>query len=249
MKKDVRKPGLRWPLLLGAAGFAVGFFGPIVFVPEANQGPLVGILITGPAGAVLGLVLLVICTVTDVPARLQWRILTGAAVVGALAVLLMVQPEPALRGYVMDLEVESCATPIDTESQVLDFWSKRIAEVTWAAARPGWQQDMHEKLREAPGVVLKVQVRKQISVWEKRKPWNRGQLFATAARNAPDENSFYDSDGACSDFPAGYAFRAFERYDLDGPIRPSSQWPPGEFEQLIDVSPILPVPAQFDHFG
>ena len=54
MKKDVRKPGLLWPLLLGAAGFASGFFGPMVFVPEANQGPLVGILISGPAGVVLG---------------------------------------------------------------------------------------------------------------------------------------------------------------------------------------------------
>jgi hypothetical protein len=247
MRKDVEKPRLRWPLLLGAAGFASGFFGPMVFVPEANQGPLVGILITGPAGAVLGLVLLLVCTVIDVPARLQWRILIGTAVIGALAVFLLLQPEPALRGYVMDLKVESCATPIDTEPQVLDFWSKRIAEVTWAAARPGWQQDMHERLREASGVVLKVQVRKQMSVWEKRKPWSRGQLFATSGRNAPEENSFYDSNGACSDFPVGRAFRAFEKYDLNGPIRPPSQWPPGEFEELINVSPILPVPARFDH--
>jgi len=247
--KEIRKPGLRWPLILGAAGLASGFFGPMVFVPEANQGPLIGILITAPAGTVLGLVLLLVCTVIDVPARLQWRFLIGTAVAGALAVLLLVQPEPALRGYVMDLEVESCATPLDTEPQVLEYWSKRIAEVAWAAARPGWQQDMRQRLREAPGVVLKVQVQQQISVWEKRKPWSRGKLFATAGRNAPEENSFYDSDGACSDFPVGHAFRAFEKYDLNGPIRPSSQWPPGELEQFINVSPILPVPARFDHLA
>lgn len=248
MKQDVRKPGFRWPVLLGAAGFASGFFGSMIFMPGANQGPLVGIFMTGPAGAVLGLVLLLVCTIIDVPARLQWRILIRTAVVGALAVLLVVQPEPTLRGYVMDLQVESCATPIDAEPQILDYWSKRVAEVTYAAARRGWQQDMHERLRDAPGVILTAQVREQFSVWEKRKPWNRGKLFATAGRNAPEENSFYDSNGACADFPIGHAFRAFEKYDLNGPIKPSRQWPPDELDQLINVSPILPVPARFNQF-
>jgi hypothetical protein len=39
---------------LGGLGFVLGFFGPMVFAPEANQGPLLGILITGPGGAALG---------------------------------------------------------------------------------------------------------------------------------------------------------------------------------------------------
>ena len=41
-------------LALGGLGFVAGFFGPMLFAPEANQGPLLGILITGPAGVVLG---------------------------------------------------------------------------------------------------------------------------------------------------------------------------------------------------
>jgi hypothetical protein len=41
-------------LVVGAIGFVGGFFGPIVFAPDANQGPLLGIFITGPLGAVLG---------------------------------------------------------------------------------------------------------------------------------------------------------------------------------------------------
>ena len=44
-------------LLLGTIGFCAGFFGPIILTPEANQGPLLGIFITGPLGAILGLVL------------------------------------------------------------------------------------------------------------------------------------------------------------------------------------------------
>jgi hypothetical protein len=41
-------------LIVGAVGFCGGFFGPLVFAPDANQGPLLGIFITGPLGAVLG---------------------------------------------------------------------------------------------------------------------------------------------------------------------------------------------------
>ena len=39
---------------VGFAGFAAGFFGPLLLTPEANQGPLLGIFITGPLGAVVG---------------------------------------------------------------------------------------------------------------------------------------------------------------------------------------------------
>lgn len=39
---------------LGGLGFVAGFFGPMIFAPGANQGPLLGIFITGPGGALLG---------------------------------------------------------------------------------------------------------------------------------------------------------------------------------------------------
>jgi hypothetical protein len=40
--------------VIGGIAFAAGFFGPIVFTPEANQGPLLGIFVTGPLGFVVG---------------------------------------------------------------------------------------------------------------------------------------------------------------------------------------------------
>lgn len=41
---------------LGAIGFAGGFFGPMIFTPEANQGPMLGLFITGPLGFLAGAV-------------------------------------------------------------------------------------------------------------------------------------------------------------------------------------------------
>jgi|SRR6185369_6963947 len=43
-------------LLTGGIAFSAGFFGPILFTPGANQGPLLGIFITGPLGFILGAV-------------------------------------------------------------------------------------------------------------------------------------------------------------------------------------------------
>ena len=41
-------------VVTGAIAFCAGFFGPMVLAPQSNQGPLLGLFITGPAGFVLG---------------------------------------------------------------------------------------------------------------------------------------------------------------------------------------------------
>lgn len=43
-------------IIIGSIGFILGFIGPIIFSPSANQGPLLGIFITGPIGFLIGLV-------------------------------------------------------------------------------------------------------------------------------------------------------------------------------------------------
>lgn len=43
-------------LIVGSVGFVAGFFGPLIFTPEKNLGPLLGILYTGPIGFVVGLI-------------------------------------------------------------------------------------------------------------------------------------------------------------------------------------------------
>ena len=41
-------------VILGGLGFVAGFFGPMIFAPDANQGPMLGLFVTGPAGVVIG---------------------------------------------------------------------------------------------------------------------------------------------------------------------------------------------------
>lgn len=55
---------LGWTFAVGGVCFALGFFGPMLLAPSANQGPLLGIFITGPLGLLLGLVIGVVRELT-----------------------------------------------------------------------------------------------------------------------------------------------------------------------------------------
>ena len=48
---------VRVGFVTGVIGFAIGFFGPLIWTPDSNQGPLLGIFVTGPAGWILGVAL------------------------------------------------------------------------------------------------------------------------------------------------------------------------------------------------
>jgi hypothetical protein len=51
-----RELPIGFALFVGSITFLLGFVGPMMLTPGANQGPLLGILYTGPIGALLGLV-------------------------------------------------------------------------------------------------------------------------------------------------------------------------------------------------
>ena len=44
-------------VILGGIGFVDGFVGPMIFAPQANHGPMLGIFITGPLGFFLGVII------------------------------------------------------------------------------------------------------------------------------------------------------------------------------------------------
>lgn len=80
---------LRWAIVFGGVGFVLGFFGPMILAPDANQGPMLGIFITGPLGALAG------------AAYGLWHELRGTGAVATDAAAGWVRP--ALRGGAMFL--------------------------------------------------------------------------------------------------------------------------------------------------
>ncbi len=49
-------------LTLGGVATLAGYWGPLYFFPTANQGPLLGIFLSGPLAFLLGLALSLTCS-------------------------------------------------------------------------------------------------------------------------------------------------------------------------------------------
>lgn len=241
---------LRWVLIVGAVGFAAGFFGPIIFNPEANQGPLLGIFITGPAGAFLGVLLYLICLVLRVSDTRQWQILWTASATLALVTLSFCFPRPELRGELIDAKVQGCEPPAQRVDTAIEYWKRRVSEVTWAAPRSDWQADARHMAEVDDGAVLNVVVVRKNRLYEQMKPWNKGRIIANGWRVANETKSYYvQFPGACSDYPAGEESVRFIPYDLSGLTNGAKDWPPKTISDFLDLQTVDLVPNEYRKFN
>lgn len=85
---------LKWAALFGATGFLLGFVGPILANPGANQGPLLGIFITGPLGALFG----ALVGALPLPDRARKAIFVVLTLAGIVALIAFSGKKPRLKG-------------------------------------------------------------------------------------------------------------------------------------------------------
>ena len=234
---------LLWALILGAVGFIAGFFGPLTFSPDANQGPLLGIFITGPGGALLGLVLGFIVGVLSPLTAMRNYILGAACILVVSVTLYWSLPGPKYLGRIIDAEISSCApTTTILPSEIAD-WEANIARVTWASPRAGWKEDMEEFARTDPGLVLEMRVVRERSISENRKPWNRGSFRIEPWKSKGETKRFYARFGGkeCGGY-AGIS-RAIYFPSTEGVESP--EWPSKVPLTLLGLQVLGPVPERY----
>ena len=195
---------LIYACLLGLVGFLCGFFGPLYFSPEANQGPLLGIFITGPLGVALGLMLGAIVNTKQPQTVIATPII--AALILSIFSLYRSLPEDRFRGSIIDSEVRGCQSPSTFVPAAVAQWEKEIGQSTPEYKyRPGWKKDVHRMLAIDKGVVLTLQVHRKKEIFEQGKPWNHGQLLATRWKNVEGLENYFERriDSSCSDYKIG----------------------------------------------
>ena len=167
-------------------------FGPIVFSPEANQGPLLGIFISGPGGALLGAILGLIVGFLPLTARAALSLLVSAAIAVAGVTLYFSMPSPRLRATIVDVELRGCDPP-ELRSRKRRCSTGTIGSPRSPRAKPreGWKEDVDRMLRETQGVVLTMHVVRRGSIYEHQKPWNKGSLFARPWKPEDAEQRYF----------------------------------------------------------
>jgi hypothetical protein len=215
-------------LLVGGVGFLAGFFGPIALNPGANQGPLVGIFITGPGGAILGAVVGGLLAAVGASRASRIGVLATTAALLAGATGFYVLPAPEFKGNVLELRVDSCVSPLALKAEAFDYWDKRIAAASWAAVRPGWKDGFEAMAAADPGVVLGVTVTRSTGIYENRKPWNKGTFAAGKAWWVRER---YFARGSCADWPVGIS----AVFEAAGDARVSKAWPAEVLPNFLDL--------------
>lgn len=223
--------------IVGISGFCAGFFGPIMVNPGANQGPLAGIFITGPGGAVFGLILGALLGYAGVERSRAIKILSGTAALLVAATLFFALPEPEFRANLVAVELTRCEPPSALKDEALAHWEKRIAAVDWAEARPGWKDGFDAMADGQPGVVLTVKVTASAAVYENRKPWNKGTFVARPAREVPSR--YFMSHATCAAQAPGMK-GAYLATGLQ-----SKAWPPDVLPNFLSLQVLEPVPDAY----
>jgi hypothetical protein len=230
-----------WALVLGVTGLVCGFFGPMVFSPDANQGPMLGLFITGPGGAVLGAILGFVVRAARLPKALAAKMLPGVAAIFAAVCLYYSMPEPSFYANVVDAEIVSCAPPASMKDKAFEDWEHRIEKVTWAPPRAGWKEDFERMVQADPGVALEVRVLRERKLYQNRKPWNRGTFLARpwGSGNAPTHYFARYSGASCERYPTGHS----AIYLATGET--AKLWPAEVLSNFLDLQVVEPLPARF----
>lgn len=226
-------------LLLGAVGFACGFFGPIALNPEANQGPLLGIFITGPLGFLLGGGLGLLAAATKLSTQAFLRLLTTASVVGGAAVLFASLPDDQALGFVIDAEVVECGPPTSRLEEARGYWERALAAFPGNRQRVGWREDIPAMAARDPGAVVTLQVHRRWDVREHRKPWNRGELVVRDRGPRGRERYFVEGANACAGLLPGARERYAPAYEY------ASVSPPDKLPAFLNLHVLGPVPERF----
>ncbi len=238
MDVTITRSIVRWATVLGGTGLACGFIGPMVFAPEANQGPMLGLFITGPGGAVLGAFVGGLVQAFEVGAAAAKRALQLGAAALAAVTLYAAIPKPH---YVADLvhgELRGCTPP----GQLRGAAVKRLEE--FAAAHPplrnpvDWGSAVDRTLSQDRGVVVEVQLAWSRRLYRAEARWNLGLRQADPwVFDNRTVSYFVDyAGGNCAAFPAGtrLPLRVVNR---------TGTWPPDGVAEMLNLSAAAPPDA------
>lgn len=232
-----KSPGF-WALALDTVGGAAGFFGPMILSPESNQGPMLGLFITGPLGAASGLVLGFVFRILPFTDAIRAQALTLCCVLVGAGTLWFSLPEPVAVANVVEGTIVRCRNPAELLPAAIDRWETRAARYPGSPPRAHWREGADRMVRDAHGVIVGIQAERRVSIIEHRKPWNRGELGLRPLRREAASDEYFGA-GTCASYPVGRHVR------LALTSNGTSGWPPEDLPMFLGVLELQPVPDRY----
>jgi len=230
---------LRWAKVLGIVGFVCGFIGPMVLASNADQGPMIGIFITGPAGALLGAILGGVVGLLKVPEPIASRALYVAAMVVAVATLYFCIPQPRFRADIVDGEIRHCLLPESLRDKTVERLNAMTAAQPPLRKPIQWGRAFDKALAENEGVVIEVQVFRHSKLYETQARWNQGTLVAEPWASQEEEKRYFASylGKDCGSYKNGIRSLLLATGQV-------SIWPPAYIAEMLELKVAEPLPEK-----
>jgi hypothetical protein len=174
-------------VLLGGVGCVCGFVGGILNDTSSNLAPinglLVGILMAGPAAAVLGWAVgLVLAICKPKPATTNGVFFAFAAGIATITLYLCISLHAdSFYADILDAEVVSYEQPSALIGQAKAYWLDEQRKGMAFFFRPDWEKDdegIKGMLVADKGVVVTVRAYSVLEIFKGGQPWNHGDLMA-----------------------------------------------------------------------
>ncbi len=243
--------GIRWVVILGLVGFLVGFIGPMILSPESNQGPLLGIFITGPIGVLGGLILWGVSKSLGWTLRTQFLALySGCALLALSVVAVALAPKPNWIGRLYTLEIKSCRQAESDIDDAIERWTTRISSFAWKVPRQNWKEDLRRTLLADPGSIVEARILTEQLVRE-TKPLFGDRAFEAAKLTARESltRSFYVL-APCSAVSLDAPTHFFVDLGVPRSLTPTKKgpWPPLGVADLLMLATLTEVPSELKRF-
>lgn len=227
---------LRWATILGLVGFGCGFIGPMVLAPDANQGPMLGIFITGPGGVVLGAVLGLMVAALGVAPATASRLLYFIAIFLAAATLYFCIPQPRHYADVVDGEIRQCTLLEQLKGKTVNRLNQATAAHPPLAKPVSWGEAFDLAFGKEPGVIIDLHVYRTSILVEHQARWNHGTLEARPWRGAGQSQRYF-ANYAGADCGA-YAIGARSLFRATGHV---GIWPPAFIAEMLALKVATPL--------
>ena len=231
-------------VVLGVVGFLSGFLGPMILNPGANQGPMLGIFMTGPGGFVLGWIIGYVCAERDMGWRKQVKTFCVVSIVGGGLILFfcLISPSDINRGIVLDGEIRGCQSAEKLAAEKVTEWRNYFQKIDYLTPRPGWENDLDRMVAADQGVIIELFIHRQWALYEKAKPWNRGEIRSRSSNKDTKKTLTYYSrinGSSCSDYQIGKRQLLHPRWE------PAKTNPPDTLPAFLKLPVLFDAPSEY----
>jgi hypothetical protein len=156
----------------------------------------------------------------------------------------MALPGPRTLGHVIVAAVADCSPAGVLVDDAIRAWEQDIARAGRAPTSAAWRETARDAIAGDAAVVLTMRVSRRVTVFEQRKPWDRGRKTAGAWAAADSSERFYarDAGGDCALYrrrePQSYMPFSNVTYES-----PSKSWPAMDPAAFLSLAELGPVPA------